>query len=131
MRAVLALCLFLVSPVLAEGRTLAAKLPEGASAFVEINDLNGRIDAVVKSPLFKALAENAMVKAVLASPDIKAARAKFDAIRNATGWDELGLVRAVGGTRIAIAMYGGPARTIAIARMRAADAERVMAAAEK
>jgi len=129
MRVAIVLFLFAI-PALAEG-SLAKKFPAGASAYLEVAGLGQKLDAVLETPFFTSLQANPRIQALLSAPQVVAARAKFDSVRKATGFDEIGLLKAVAGRRIAVAIYGSNARIVAMARMNGQQAERLMSGAEQ
>jgi hypothetical protein len=109
MRAAVAFLLLLVGlPAIASpdpGETPAARLPAGAFAYVETNNLAGAVEALLDSPLGRRAREHPAVREFWAAPQGRRLRALEAMVRNATGYDLRGALRAVAGRAAAAALY--------------------------
>ena len=129
MRIILALSLLLV-PVAAEESTLAHKFPAGANAYIEVSGLAGKVEAMLDSPLGVSIRNHAAVQFLLNSPKGQKFKTNLKHVENATGYTPTELLKTVFGDRFAVAYYGDK-RVLAITRMSAQKAERIVAGIEK
>jgi len=108
MRAALVYSALAFLPALARAEPAAAvrgRLPEGAVAYVETAGLGGKVAAVVASPLGESIAAHPAVQAFQNSPEGLKAKWGRMFLRGATGRDLVGVLEAVAGRRVGVALY--------------------------
>jgi len=111
---------------LAGERAAAARLPAGASAYVELNGFAGKVDKVLASPLGLQIEQHPAVQQFLASPEGLKLMMGQAFLQGATGLDVRGLLRAVLAKDAAVAVYGKPQRLVAAAAMDRETAETLL-----
>ncbi len=125
----LALVLLFAVPVLAEEASLASRFPADPTVYVEGRRLGATIDAVAASPVGQAVRDHPGFQEALRQP--KAAQLLFAEamLKGATGMDLQELVRVLTAREFAAAVYGEK-RALAMARVDAPTAEKLLAGAE-
>ncbi len=120
----------LAFPLRAEEAPLASRFPDGATVYVELNGLAGRVDHLLASPLGRSVREHPAVKQFLASPQGMQLFFAQGMLQGMTGLDFAGALKAIASREVGLALYGGPAHAVVMARVDAAVVERLLAAAE-
>lgn len=126
--------LLLSAPLLAQEERLAARLPQGAVALVEVRGLAGRVDDFLASPLGRAIVDHPAMKQFLASPQARGLAVAELMLAGSTGYDARGLLRALAAKEVAIALYPGPEggkpRALLAARVEPEAAGKILGGAE-
>ncbi len=120
----------LALPLRADEAPLASRFPDGATVYVEVNGLAGRIEQALASPLGRSVREHPAIKQFLASPQGMQLFFAQGMLQGMTGLDLLGALKAVASREVGLAFYGGPQHAVLMARVDAAVVERLLAAAE-
>jgi len=129
MRTIVVLCLLLAAPAVAQ-ESLASRFPAGASAYIEVSNLHGTVEAVLQSPLGRSIKEHPAVQKFLLSPE--GARVVFgeQILQGATGLDFMGLLKSVAGKQLAIGLYGMPPKVVAMTYTDRNTTDSLLAAVE-
>jgi len=120
----------LALPLRAEDHSLASRFPDGATVYVEVTGLAGRVEQALASPLGKSVREHPAVKQFLASPQGMQLFFAQGMLQGMTGLDFVGALKAVASREVGLALYGGPAHAVVMARVDVAVVERLLAASE-
>ncbi|MDH3591592.1 MAG: hypothetical protein OER88_06920, partial [Planctomycetota bacterium] len=139
MRLVAALC-FLALPLFAQDAApeakqapaappIATRLPAGATAYLEVNDVAGKVRAFLDSPLGLEIREHVAVKAFLDSPQGKQLRIGDAFLKGINGKGMLGLLDTIASSEIAVAVYGQPQNAVVVARVHPLQTKQLLAAA--
>ena len=129
--ALLALLVLLALPALAEEQqSLAARLPAGATAYLEVRGLGQRIGALWDSPLADSIRNHPAMTRFLASPEGQKFQMGQGMLQGMIGMDLKTLLQEVGKGQIAVAVYGKPQNSVLVLEIDPKLANRIVGAIE-
>lgn len=134
MRTLSVLFLLVAAGVAAAEETLPARMPPGATAYLEAKALAGRIDEFLDSQLGKQLLGHPALNLFLQSGPGKQLLLGQLLLQGATGLDARAFLRAIAGKEVAVALYADPERKtpkgLLLARVDPIEAEKILRGVE-
>jgi len=139
MRPIFAALILLAVPALAqevaqevtqERTSIAARVPAGPTAYVEIRGLGERVDKLWSSPLADAIRAHAATKKWLDTAEGQKFLFGQGMLQGMLGADLKGLIKQVGQGEIAVAVYGRPKDALVLVEVDPKLANRIIGAIE-